>query len=103
MKHPCHKKQVPSLKRAEGQIRGIIKMIDDDKYCIDILNQIKAVKSAITSVEGKVLKTHMKECVKDALKSEKDFDGKIHNWFWIYYRRTSWYDFCGSRSYKYNN
>ena len=77
MKHPCHKKQVPSLKRAEGQIRGIIKMIDDDKYCIDILNQIKAVKSAITSVEGKVLKTHMKECVKDALKSEKTLTIKL--------------------------
>ena len=81
MKHPCHKKQISSLKRVEGQIRGIIKMIDDDKYCIDILNQIKAVKSAITSVEGKVLKTHMKECVKDALKSEKDFDNKVNEIF----------------------
>jgi DNA-binding FrmR family transcriptional regulator len=52
-------------------------MIDDDKYCIDILNQIKAVRSAITSVEGKILKKHMKECVKDALKSEKEFDVKV--------------------------
>jgi DNA-binding FrmR family transcriptional regulator len=77
MKHPCHKEQIPNLKRIEGQIRGITKMIDDDKYCVDILNQIKAVRSAITSVEGKILKRHLKECVKDALKSDKEFDIKV--------------------------
>ena len=77
MKHPCHKEQIPNLKRIEGQVRGIAKMIDDDKYCIDILNQIKAVRSAITSVEGKILKKHMKECVKDVLKSEKEFEIKV--------------------------
>ena len=55
MKHACHKEQIPNLKRIEGQVRGITKMIDDDKYCIDILNQIKAVRSAIISVEGKIL------------------------------------------------
>ena len=63
--------------RVRGQVRGITKMIDDDKYCIDILNQIKAVRSAITSVEGKILKKHMKACIKDALKSEKEFDDKV--------------------------
>ena len=77
MKHPCHKEQIPNLKRIEGQVRGITKMIDDDKYCIDILNQIKAVRSAITSVEGKILKKHRKGCVKDVLKSEKEFDVKV--------------------------
>ena len=77
MKHPCHKEQIPNLKRIEGQVRGITKMIDDDKYCIDILNQIKAVRSAITSVEGKILKKHMNVCVKDVLKSVKEFDIKV--------------------------
>ena len=77
MIHPCHRKQIPSLKRIEGQLRGITKMIDEDKYCIDILNQIKAVRSAITSVEAKILKTHMTGCIKDALKSEKEFDSKF--------------------------
>ena len=77
MIHPCHRKQIPSLKRIEGQLRGITKMIDEDKYCIDILNQIKAVRSAITSVEARILKTHMTGCVKDALKSEKEFDSKF--------------------------
>ncbi len=41
MKSSCHTKQIPSLKRIEGQIRGITKMIEEKKYCIDILNQIK--------------------------------------------------------------
>ena len=76
MIHPCHKKQILSLKRIEGQLRGIAKMIDEDKYCIDILNQIKAIRSAITSVEARILKTHMTGCVKDALKSEKEFNSK---------------------------
>ena len=77
MKSSCHTKQIPSLKRIEGQIRGITKMIEEKKYCIDILNQIKAVRSAISTVEGNILKTPMKECVKDALNSEKEFDEKV--------------------------
>ena len=77
MKHPCHKEEIPSLSRVEGQVRGITKMIDEDRYCIDILNQIKAVRNAITSVEGRILKKHMKECVKEALNNEKGFDDKV--------------------------
>ena len=76
MNHPCHKDQLANLNRIEGQIRGIAKMIDDDKYCIDILNQIKAVKNAISSVEGKILKNHLQACVKDAL-SDDNFDTKV--------------------------
>ena len=77
MKNPCHKEEIPSLNRIEGQVRGIANMIDDDKYCIDILNQIKAVSSAITSVESRILKTHMTGCVNDALKSEKELNSKL--------------------------
>ena len=50
IENPSHKKQLASLKRIEGQIRGIINMIDNGKYCIDVLNQIKAAKSALVSV-----------------------------------------------------
>ena len=71
MKHPCHTQQLPSLKRIEGQVRGITKMIEEEKYCIDILNQIKAVRNAISTVEGKILKNHMKQCVKDARKDAR--------------------------------
>ena len=77
MSHPNHKDQLPSLRRIEGQIRGITKMIEDEKYCIDILDQIKAVKNALATVEGRVLKTHLKACVKDALSSDQNFDEKV--------------------------
>ena len=77
MSHQNNKEQLPSLKRIEGQVRGITKMIEEEKYCIDILDQVKAVKSAMSTVEGKILKTHLKACVKGALSSDKKFDEKV--------------------------
>mgnify|MGYP000114616982 CR=1 FL=1 len=59
MKHPCHKEQLTSLKRIEGQVRGVQGMIEEGQYCVDILNQIKALKNSIITVEGKILKTHL--------------------------------------------
>ena len=55
------------LKRAEGQMRGIRKMIDEDKYCIDVLNQLSAVKGALKKVELKMLEGHTKGCLKNAM------------------------------------
>ncbi len=75
--HPAHNKQLASLKRIEGQIRGIINMINDGKYCVDILNQIKAVKAALVSVESKVLKKHVESCVKNSLKNKSAVDAKV--------------------------
>jgi len=77
MSHPCHKEQLISIRRIEGQIRGIAKMIEDEKYCIDILNQIKAVRNSLTSVEGQIVKTHLKECVKETLNDKQNFDDKV--------------------------
>lgn len=57
-------------------MRGIAKMIEDEKYCIDILNQIKAVRNSLATVEGKILSTHLKRCVKDSL-SSTDLDEKV--------------------------
>ena len=76
-KNPIYKDQIVGLKRAEGQIRGVIKMIEDGKYCIDILNQVKASKSALVTIEANILKTHVRECVKDAISNPHDFDIKI--------------------------
>ena len=75
--HPSHNKQLASLKRIEGQVRGIIKMIDEGKYCIDILNQIKAAKSALVRVESNVLKKHIESCVKDSLKNKGAANEKV--------------------------
>lgn len=57
------------LKRSEGQIRGIIKMLEDGRYCIDILNQMQAVKAAIARAESEILKDHAASCVETAIKS----------------------------------
>ena len=55
------------MRRIEGQIRGIAKMIDDDKYCIDILTQISAASSALRSVALNLLDDHLDHCVSQAL------------------------------------
>ena len=57
------------LKRIEGQVRGIAKMIEDDRYCIDILTQVQAVRAALRKVEGEVLKDHVATCVEHAIES----------------------------------
>lgn len=77
MKNPCHKDKLTSLRRIEGQVRGVQNMIEEGKYCVDILNQIKALKNSIITVEGKILKTHLRECIKDSLNGSDDFDLKI--------------------------
>jgi DNA-binding FrmR family transcriptional regulator len=55
------------LRRIEGQVRGIAKMIDEDKYCIDILTQISAVNSALQSVALGLLDEHLGHCVSNAV------------------------------------
>jgi len=57
------------LHRIEGQVRGIERMVDDDRYCIDILTQIAAVNTALESVAFKLLNDHVNHCVADALAS----------------------------------
>ena|ERR1700736_5585259 len=55
------------LRRIEGQVRGIAKMIEDDKYCIDILTQISAANSALQSVALGLLEEHLSHCVSNAI------------------------------------
>lgn len=55
------------LKRIEGQVRGIQRMIDEDQYCIDILTQVSAVSSALKGVGLQLLDDHMRHCVKNAV------------------------------------
>ncbi|HRN29370.1 MAG TPA: metal-sensitive transcriptional regulator [Terrimesophilobacter sp.] len=54
------------LRRLEGQVRGIARMIDDDKYCIDVLTQVSAAKSALESVALQLLDDHLTHCVAEA-------------------------------------
>ena len=55
------------LHRIEGQVRGIERMVDDDRYCIDILTQVAAVRTALESLSLEVLEDHVNHCVRDAL------------------------------------
>ena len=57
------------LNRIEGQVRGVGQMVADDRYCIDILHQIHAVKAALSKVENQVLRSHAACCVEDAIAS----------------------------------
>jgi CsoR family transcriptional regulator, copper-sensing transcriptional repressor len=57
------------LRRIEGQVRGIAKMVDDDKYCIDILTQVSAATKALQSVALGLLEQHMGGCVVDAARA----------------------------------
>ena len=57
------------LNRIEGQVRGLSRMLDEDRYCIDILQQIQAVKVALKKAETELLRVHARECVDEALRS----------------------------------
>ena len=56
------------LRNIEGQVRGLQRMVEEDKYCIDILTQVSAVRSALNSVGMKVLRRHIDTCVTEAIK-----------------------------------
>jgi CsoR family transcriptional regulator, copper-sensing transcriptional repressor len=64
------------LARIEGQVRGVSRMVEQERYCIDILNQIQAVKAALGRVEAEILKGHTAHCVAQALKSGNAKDQK---------------------------
>jgi DNA-binding FrmR family transcriptional regulator len=64
---------IKRLHRIEGQVRGIERMVEDDRYCIDVLTQVGAVKTALESVAFQLLSDHVGHCVADALASgDKD-------------------------------
>ncbi|MCB0422422.1 MAG: metal-sensitive transcriptional regulator [Bdellovibrionales bacterium] len=68
-KGASHSNQLHRLNRIEGQVRGVAKMIEEKRYCVDILQQIKAIKSALAKVEISVLENHIQHCVKRAIAS----------------------------------
>ena len=73
-----HKQDVRArLSRIEGQVRGIERMVDEDRYCIDILTQVNAVKAAIDKVALILLEDHVEHCVADAVKAGEG-EEKVH-------------------------
>lgn len=78
--NPSHDNNLVALRRIEGQVRGVQAMIENRKYCIDILNQIYAIKGALSRVEEKILGKHFQNCVTSAIKggSEKEQQQKLN-------------------------
>ena len=74
-----HREQIAGLKRIEGQIRGVQRMIEDERYCVDILHQLQAVEAAVKRIEGNILKKHLQGCVAEAIRtgSEREQDAKL--------------------------
>ena len=68
------------LKRIEGQVRGVAQMVEDDRYCMDILHQVQAIKSALSRAEDEILKNHAACCVREAIASgdEAEQHAKFH-------------------------
>lgn len=66
--------EISKINRAIGQLDGVKRMIEDERYCVEILQQLKAVHSAIKTIERNILKKHMQMCLLDAAKSQNEED-----------------------------
>jgi DNA-binding FrmR family transcriptional regulator len=77
MEDPMDRQNQPKLlnrlNRIEGQVRGVARMIEDGRYCIDVLTQLQAVRAALVRVESEMLKDHLGHCIEGAIVSgDKD-------------------------------
>ncbi|MDK2824100.1 MAG: CsoR family transcriptional regulator, copper-sensing transcriptional repressor [Clostridia bacterium] len=81
-RHKANSDAINALKTARGQIDGILKMLDDDRYCIDISKQIFAVQSLLKKANMKILRNHLHSCVLSAMK-EGQGDEKIDEIIYI--------------------
>jgi len=68
---PCHTPTITRLNRVTGQLAGVKRMIEEGRYCTDILTQIRAASSALKAVEMKILQSHLRHCVTDATRAKK--------------------------------
>ncbi|EKD28459.1 MAG: hypothetical protein ACD_79C00293G0003 [uncultured bacterium] len=83
---PDHKSEIKRINRIIGQLEGIQRMITDNRYCIDILVQSKAVGSAVKALESSILEKHLRTCLKDAFltKNDKNIDDKLNELITLY-------------------
>ncbi|MDP2920156.1 MAG: metal-sensitive transcriptional regulator [Dehalococcoidia bacterium] len=66
------------LRRMEGQLKGIQKMVEEDKYCVDILNQLSSIIAATQKVSNIIMKDHIKGCVRNALATNQNSDEHVN-------------------------
>lgn len=80
IKPTTHFEQLDFLRKIEGQVRGVQKMIEEKRYCVDIITQVHSIIGALYRIENETLKKHIEHCVTNALKgkSEKEKEQKIN-------------------------
>jgi DNA-binding FrmR family transcriptional regulator len=71
MKSDISKKIIRQLSVIEGQVRGLKKMVEEDKYCIDVITQASAIRNSLSSVEEKMLENHLNTCAVTQMKGKK--------------------------------
>jgi len=76
------------LRRMEGQLKGIQKMVEDDKYCVDVLNQLSSIIAATQKVATIIMRDHIKGCVRDALTRNENSDDYVNELIEVIERYT---------------
>ena len=69
-RYPKHDELLPRLRRIEGQIRGIARMVEERRYCIDIIQQLTAARKALDQVSLQIMNGHINSCVSDAIRRQ---------------------------------
>ena len=72
--HGNKEKALARLKRIEGQVRGVAQMVENDRYCVDVLNQTSAIRAALKGVEKLVIEDHTDHCIEGAIRSGNEAD-----------------------------
>lgn len=75
--YPKHNELMPRLRRIEGQVRGITRMVEERRYCIDIIQQLTAARKALDQVSLKIMSGHINSCVSEAIR-KREGEGKIN-------------------------
>lgn len=86
--HPDHSDSLPRLKKIQGQIEGIMNMVSDGRYCIDLIMQLRAAASALKSVEGQVIERHLRGCIHNVMKNKnsEEINKKVEELMNLYMR-----------------
>jgi CsoR family transcriptional regulator, copper-sensing transcriptional repressor len=81
---PDHSKQLNRVARIKGQLDGVVRMIEEQRYCVDILTQTAAIRAALKSLEALILEKHIDTCVRQALITDEDAEEKISELLRLY-------------------
>ncbi len=75
--NPCHTADLPRLNRIGGQVTGVKKMIEENRYCPEILTQLRAIRAAIKGLEANILERHLGHCIGQSLSGGEDTQRKV--------------------------